>query len=151
MEFDNETALQGFAESVAPHLVGGDVLLLDGDLGAGKTSFTKGLARGLGITDYIKSPTFTLIREYPAGRLPLYHMDLYRLEGGGAGDLGLEEYFEGDGVSVVEWPDYLGEAMPESYLLIHFIKDDFDDNKRTLTFEAEGSRAKALLEALPIQ
>lgn len=76
-------------------------------------------------------------------------MDLYRLEGGGAGDLGLEEYFEGDGVSVVEWPDYLGEAMPESYLLIHFIKDDFDDNKRTLTFEAEGSRAKALLERCP--
>lgn len=150
MKFDNETALQAFAAQVAPYLAPGDVLLLDGDLGAGKTSFTKGLARGLGITDYIKSPTFTLIREYPAGRLPLYHMDLYRLEDGGAGDLGLEEYFEGDGVSVVEWPDYLGEALPDGYLLIHFLKDDFDDNKRTLTFEAVGPRAQALLAALNV-
>ncbi|WP_203623205.1 MULTISPECIES: tRNA (adenosine(37)-N6)-threonylcarbamoyltransferase complex ATPase subunit type 1 TsaE [unclassified Lacticaseibacillus] len=149
MEFKDETALQAFAAAVAPKLQAGDILLLDGDLGAGKTSFTKGLARGLGITDYIKSPTFTLIREYPDGRLPLYHMDLYRLEGGGAGDLGLEEYFEGDGVSVVEWPDYLGEAMPDAYLLIHFLKDEVDDNKRTLTFEAVGARAQALLAALP--
>lgn len=151
MEFADEAALQTFAAQAAPHLAAGDVLLLDGDLGAGKTSFTKGLARGLGITDYIKSPTFTLIREYPAGRLPLYHMDLYRLEDGGAGDLGLEEYFEGDGVSVVEWPDYLGEALPSDYLLIHFLKDDTDDNKRTLTFEAVGKRAQALLAALPIK
>ena len=149
MEFKDETALQAFAAAVAPKLQAGDILLLDGDLGAGKTSFTKGLARGLGITDYIKSPTFTLIREYPDGRLPLYHMDLYRLEGGGAGDLGLEEYFEGDGVSVVEWPDYLGEAMPDAYLLIHFLKDEVDDNKRTLTFEAAGARAQALFAALP--
>ncbi|MFD1440888.1 tRNA (adenosine(37)-N6)-threonylcarbamoyltransferase complex ATPase subunit type 1 TsaE [Lacticaseibacillus hegangensis] len=149
MEFKDETALQAFAAAVAPKLQAGDILLLDGDLGAGKTSFTKGLARGLGITDYIKSPTFTLIREYPDGRLPLYHMDLYRLEGGGAGDLGLEEYFEGDGVSVVEWPDYLGEAMPDAYLLIHFLKDEVDDSKRTLTFEAAGARAQALLAALP--
>ena len=148
MEFSDEASLQAFAQSLAPHLQAGDILLLDGDLGAGKTSFTKGLARGLGIADYIKSPTFTIIREYPDGALPLYHMDLYRLENGGAGDLGLEEYFEGDGVSVVEWPDFLGEATPEDYLLIHFLKDPDDDHKRTLTFEAVGPRAQALLAAI---
>ncbi len=87
-------------------LVAGDVLVLDGDLGAGKTTFTKGLAAGLEIPDIIKSPTFTIIHEYQDGRLPLYHMDAYRLENGGAEDLGLEEYFDGDGVSVVEWADY---------------------------------------------
>ena len=112
-DFTSEAALQSFAASLGPQLQAGDVLLLDGDLGAGKTSFTKGLAKGLGITDYVKSPTFTIVREYRHGRLPLYHMDLYRLEDGGAEDLGLEEYFEGDGVSVVEWPDFLGLSEPD--------------------------------------
>lgn len=121
-DFTGEAALQSFAASLGPQLQAGDVLLLDGDLGAGKTSFTKGLAKGLGITDYVKSPTFTIVREYRHGRLPLYHMDLYRLEDGGAEDLGLEEYFEGDGVSVVEWPDFLGLSEPETYLMIHFQK-----------------------------
>ncbi|WP_179394767.1 tRNA (adenosine(37)-N6)-threonylcarbamoyltransferase complex ATPase subunit type 1 TsaE [Lacticaseibacillus absianus] len=148
MEFLTEAELQAFACRLAPHLEAGDILLLDGDLGAGKTSFTKGLAQGLGLRDYIKSPTFTIIREYQGGRLPLYHMDIYRLEDGGAADLGLEEYFEGDGVSVVEWPDFLGVAMPEDYLLIHFHKDPTDDNKRTLTFEPVGTRAQQLLDAL---
>ena len=70
-DFTSEAALQSFAASLGPQLQAGDVLLLDGDLGAGKTSFTKGLAKGLGITDYVKSPTFTIIREYRHGRLPL--------------------------------------------------------------------------------
>ncbi|KRM72399.1 tRNA (adenosine(37)-N6)-threonylcarbamoyltransferase complex ATPase subunit type 1 TsaE [Lacticaseibacillus brantae] len=148
MEFDNETQLQAFATALADKLVPGDVLLLDGDLGAGKTSFTKGLAVGLGINDPIKSPTFTIVREYQDGRLPLYHMDIYRLEDGGAEDLGLEEYFEGDGVSVVEWPEFLRSALPETYVLIHFLKDDHDDDKRTLTFEAVGERAQQLIADL---
>ena len=74
-------------EKVGQLLKAGDVLVLDGDLGAGKTTFTKGLAKGLDIPDLIKSPTFTIIREYHDGRLPLYHMDAYRLENGGAEDL----------------------------------------------------------------
>ncbi|MCG4282308.1 tRNA (adenosine(37)-N6)-threonylcarbamoyltransferase complex ATPase subunit type 1 TsaE, partial [Lacticaseibacillus saniviri] len=101
MRIQNEAALQQFGKRLADLLQPGDVLLLDGDLGAGKTSLTKGIAEGLGIDAPIKSPTFTIIREYQQGRLPLYHMDIYRLENGGADDLGLEEYFEGDGVSVV--------------------------------------------------
>ena len=147
-DFTSEAALQAFAASLGPHLQAGDVLLLDGDLGAGKTSFTKGLAKGLGITDYVKSPTFTIIREYRHGRLPLYHMDLYRLENGGAEDLGLEEYFEGDGVSVVEWPDFQGLSEPETDLLIHFQKDDNSDTTRHLELVPRGPRYEALLQSL---
>ncbi len=80
----------------------GDNLVLTGDLGAGKTTLTKGIARGLGIEQMIKSPTYTIIREYDQGRLPLYHMDIYRVAASGA-DLGLDEYFEGEGLSVIEW------------------------------------------------
>ena len=80
----------------------GDNLVLTGDLGAGKTTLTKGIARGLGIEQMIKSPTYTIIREYDQGRLPLYHMDIYRVAASGA-DLGLDEYFEGEGLSDIEW------------------------------------------------
>lgn len=144
MEFANESALQAYAERLAEQLQPGAVLLLDGDLGAGKTSFTKGLARGLGIQEVIKSPTFTIVREYESGRLPLYHMDIYRLENGGAADLGLEEYFEGDGVSVVEWPQFLGVAMPEAYLLVQITKDPADDAKRNVLLTAHGANYQAL-------
>ncbi len=103
----NRDATIALGKKIGQQLVAGDVLVLDGDLGAGKTTFTKGLAAGLEIPDIIKSPTFTIIHEYQDGRLPLYHMDAYRLENGGAEDLGLEEYFDGDGVSVVEWAEFV--------------------------------------------
>lgn len=146
--FSGEPELQDWAATIAGVLEPGDVLLLDGDLGAGKTSFTKGLGKALGITQPIKSPTFTIIHEYPEGKLPLYHMDLYRLEDGGAGDLGLEEYFEGDGVSVVEWPDFLGYSTPEDFVTLHFHKDEDDDNKRTLDIEGHGPRGERLQMAI---
>ncbi|MFD1484556.1 tRNA (adenosine(37)-N6)-threonylcarbamoyltransferase complex ATPase subunit type 1 TsaE [Lacticaseibacillus baoqingensis] len=149
MDFASEEALQQWAKAtVAPKLQAGDVLLLDGDLGAGKTSLTKGLAAGLGIAGPIKSPTFTIVREYTDGRLPLYHMDIYRLENGGAEDLGLEEYFEGDGVCVVEWPEFLGVCLPADYVLIQIEKDDNDDDLRHLKVSGQGKRAQALAAAL---
>lgn len=146
--FPGEPEMQAFAARVATVLEPGDVLLLDGDLGAGKTSFTKGLGAALGIKQPIKSPTFTIIHEYPEGTLPLYHMDLYRLENGGADDLGLEEYFEGDGVSVVEWPEFLGLSAPTDDVTLHFHKDDTDDHRRTMTADARGQRGTELLAAL---
>ena len=86
----------------------GDILLLRGDLASGKTCFCSGLANGLGFEGDVSSPTFTLINEYKGGRLPLYHIDLYRVESKGSVEgLGLEEYFEGPGVCVVEWPERL--------------------------------------------
>ena len=133
------------AKQLGQQVQAGDVLLLDGDLGAGKTTFTKGLAAGLGIDSYIKSPTFTLIREYQDGRLPLYHMDVYRLEETGASDLGLEEYFDGDGVSVVEWSQFIAEELPSDYLTIHFNKDVSDDQVRTLVLDPHGAHYEALV------
>ncbi|MDG2980522.1 tRNA (adenosine(37)-N6)-threonylcarbamoyltransferase complex ATPase subunit type 1 TsaE [Latilactobacillus curvatus] len=133
------------AKQLGQQVQAGDVLLLDGDLGAGKTTFTKGLAAGLGIHRYIKSPTFTLIREYQDGRLPLYHMDVYRLEETGASDLGLEEYFDGDGVSVVEWSQFIAEELPSDYLTIHFNKDVSDDQVRTLVLDPHGAHYEALV------
>ena len=127
----NRDATIALGKKIGQQLVAGDVLVLDGDLGAGKTTFTKGLAAGLEIPDIIKSPTFTIIHEYQDGRLPLYHMDAYRLENGGAEDLGLEEYFDGDGVSVVEWAEFVEDELPADFLAINFKRTD-DDNTRVL-------------------
>ncbi|MDH5108635.1 tRNA (adenosine(37)-N6)-threonylcarbamoyltransferase complex ATPase subunit type 1 TsaE [Lentilactobacillus kefiri] len=143
-----ESAEQTMAigEKLAPYLQPQDLILLDGDLGAGKTTFTKGLAKGLVITKPIKSPTFTIIREYQDGRIPLYHMDVYRLEEGGGDDLGLEEYFNGDGVNVVEWSKFVADELPDKYLRIIFRRDDSQgDNVRTLTFEAKGDRFEKMI------
>ena len=95
----------------------GDCVALIGDLGAGKTVFTKGVAKGLGVRNarYVNSPTFVIIKEYE-GRFPLYHFDLYRLDGhSGFDDMNYEEYFYGDGVTVIEWADKIRELLPDRY------------------------------------
>lgn len=137
VEMDSRDATIALGQKIGQQLAAGDVLVLDGDLGAGKTTFTKGLAKGLEIPDIIKSPTFTIIHEYHDGRLPLYHMDAYRLENGGAEDLGLEEYFDSDGVSVVEWAEFVADELPADFLAIHFRRTD-DESKRVLEFEPHG-------------
>ncbi|AVL00364.1 tRNA (adenosine(37)-N6)-threonylcarbamoyltransferase complex ATPase subunit type 1 TsaE [Pediococcus inopinatus] len=135
-------------EQLANSLKPNDVILLDGDLGAGKTTFTKGLAKGLGIKRYVKSPTFTIIHEYREGRMPLFHMDVYRLEDGGGDDLGWDEYFYGDGVSVIEWSQFIQDYLPEDYLRITLKRNDESDNQRTLAFDAQGERYTTLLNDL---
>ena len=143
----NRDAAIALGKKIGQQLVAGDVLVLDGDLGAGKTTFTKGLAAGLEIPDIIKSPTFTIIHEYQDGRLPLYHMDAYRLENGGAEDLGLEEYFDGDGVSVVEWAEFVEDELPADFLAIHFKRTD-DDNTRVLEFEPHGQHFDQIVKSV---
>jgi tRNA threonylcarbamoyladenosine biosynthesis protein TsaE len=105
---------EALGEELAPVFQAGDVLLLEGPLGAGKTCLTRGLARGLGADpEAVLSPTFTLVREVLGGRLDLHHIDLYRLQGPReAAALGLEELFDGRGLSVVEWPERLGPLSP---------------------------------------
>lgn len=126
----------------------GDVVCLIGDLGAGKTSLAQGLARGLGVNDQVTSPTFTLINEYK-GRLPLYHMDLYRLEGADElADLGYEEYVYGDGVTVMEWADRVMEALPRERLDIKLYAADDELDQRRLVFEPAGRRFLHLTEEL---
>ena len=108
---EEETA--AVARELAALVQAGDVILLSGNLGAGKTAFVRGLAAGLGIDpDEVSSPTFTLVHEYRGGRLTLYHADLYRLERVATEDLGLEEMGVSDGVLAIEWPDRLSHAMP---------------------------------------
>jgi len=98
----------------------GDVFCLCGNLGAGKTVFTQGFAKGLGYKGRVTSPTFTLVNEYVGGRLPLYHFDLYRLEGGEEDmeSIGYEDYFFGNGVCLVEWAEIAKDAMPEKAIWI---------------------------------
>jgi tRNA threonylcarbamoyladenosine biosynthesis protein TsaE len=104
---------EALAAALAPRLKAGDVILLQGELGAGKTCFTRGLARALGHPETVLSPTFQLLREHRGGLLDLFHIDLYRLNGPAeAASLGLEEVFDGSGVSVVEWPERLGALAP---------------------------------------
>lgn len=118
-----------------------DVILLDGDLSAGKTTFTKGIGEALGITRVINSPTFTIVKSY-SGKYKLYHMDLYRLDGLG-NDFDLYEYFESDGICIVEWPYQVSDLLPQEYLKINIKR--LDETKREFSFEAHGSRYEELL------
>lgn len=145
--FDRPEDTQALGAQLATGLAAGDVLVLNGDLGAGKTTFTKGLAKGLGIKAVIKSPTFTIVREYQGGRLPLYHMDVYRLENGGGADLGLDEYFDGSGVSVVEWAQFVEDELPPDYLAITFTRTD-QENERLLTLTPHGDHFDHLVAGL---
>lgn len=127
----------------------GDVILLEGPLGSGKTMLTQGIAEGLGITDYITSPSFTLINEYrlrdSGGRLPLYHIDLYRL-GDAAKEgvaMGMEEYIYGDGLCVIEWADRAPDLTPPDHLLIRM--SIVTDTKRGLYMAPRGEHYLALL------
>ncbi|MDF2607540.1 MAG: ATP-binding protein [Bacillales bacterium] len=108
----------------------GSIITLEGDLGAGKTTFTKGLAKGLQIERNVNSPTFTIIKEYK-GRLPLYHMDVYRVESSEE-DLGFDEYFFGDGVTVVEWAHLIEDQLPKKRLEI--VIKNISENERQFTF-----------------
>lgn len=133
---------------VAKRLKKGDIICLYGKLGSGKTVLSKGIAWGLGLPiDKVISPTFVLIRQYPNARLPLYHFDLYRL--GLFKEitaLGYEEYFYGEGVSVIEWADRLGCLLPEEYLKIQL--SITSDKRRCLSFSSFGKRYKELLEGI---
>jgi len=138
-----EETLQ-FSKELAQKLQPGDVITLEGDLGAGKTTFTKGLAVGLDITKNVSSPTFTIIKEYN-GRLPLYHMDVYRLEDSYE-DLGFDEYFEGQGVTVVEWAHLIEDQLPNELLQIKITHGE--ENSRILSIKPKGKRYEMLCKEL---
>jgi tRNA threonylcarbamoyladenosine biosynthesis protein TsaE len=131
-------------------LQSGDVVLLTGNLGAGKTAFTQGIAQGLGVVGPVSSPTFTLLKEY-TGRIPLYHFDLYRIEDPAELDaLGFDDYFFGDGVAVVEWAergeDERAMPWPEDALRVAIVRAG--PQERVLRLSAAGPRGEALLAGL---
>ena len=123
IKIKNENETENFGRRLGESLSAGDVVAMVGDLGTGKTTLTGYIARGLGIKETVSSPTFTIIKEYNSGRLPLYHFDVYRI-----GDpeelfnIGADEYFDGDGVCVVEWADLVSEELPENskYIFIEY-------------------------------
>ena len=120
-----------------PHML----MTLNGDLGAGKTTFTKGIGKGLGVKKIINSPTFTIVKEYQ-GRWPLYHFDAYRLEGENE-ELGFEEMFENDGVCVIEWPMYIQDILPQAITIKRI-----DDSKREFILNPIGKRYEELVEEI---
>ena len=144
----NEAQMLDFAEKLGRKLEAGDIIVLTGELGAGKTTFVKGLALGLDIDQMIKSPTYTIVREYDQGRLPLYHMDVYRI-GDDPDSFDMDDYLFGEGVSVIEWGELLGRDLPDDYLEILFDKyaESFaTDANRDIKLVAHGARYEQLVK-----
>ena len=152
LTIENEEATRAFGLELAEEARPGQVIALIGDLGTGKTALTRYIAEGLGIRGKISSPTFTIVKEYHSGRLPLYHFDVYRLAGdndilsgqdiqGEEGkairehaidelyNIGADEYFEGDGLTVIEWADLIEEALPEDTRRIYMEYGENDDQR----------------------
>lgn len=140
---------RALAARLGAQLEAGDTLCLVGDLGAGKTTFTQGLALGLGLPpdEPVNSPTFTLVSEHPGGRVPLYHFDVYRLpDSSGLYDLAFDEYLSGDGVVVIEWADKITDALPAGRLDITLTADGPDT--RQIVMAAWGERAEELVASI---
>ena len=126
----------------------GDIICLTGDLGTGKTHITKGIARGLNITDIITSPTFTIVNEYNSGRLKLNHFDVYRVsDPDEVYAIGFDDYIFSDAVSIIEWANYIEEILPKEYLHIHISKDiNKDENYRKITITPYGEKYNYIKE-----
>ncbi len=127
IRLNSETDTRALGLRIAEAAEPGDVVALIGDLGTGKTALTKYIAEGLGIKGDISSPTFTIVKEYRSGRMPLYHFDVYRL---GSGDelldIGAEEMLDGDGLCVIEWADIVADVLPEDALAVRL---DYGENE----------------------
>lgn len=143
---NNTKETEKFGLALGSKLKGSDVICLNGDLGAGKTTLTKSIGKGMGIDDYITSPTFNIINEYYSD-LNLYHFDTYRLENiDDVEYLGFDEYFYSDGVCIIEWADRIKEFLPDQYLELNIKK--IDDDKREIELIAFGDRPAELLEEI---
>jgi len=135
---DSADQTRRLAQKIAADLDSGVVLALTGDLGSGKTCFVQGLARGLQVPEQcpITSPTFTLVNEY-SGRLPLFHVDLYRIEDvADIEDLGLDDLLDGEGITAIEWAERIRSMLPEDFMEIHF--EILDDERRKITISGYG-------------
>ena len=131
-------------------LKAGDILCLNGDLGAGKTTLSKYIGLGLGVEDYITSPTFNLIKEYK-GRLTMYHFDVYRLEGvDDLYDLGFDEYFYGNGVCIIEWANKIQEILPEEKIVLDIEKGQ-DLDERLISIHGKGQTYEDIIKELKVK
>lgn len=133
------------AENIESEKFPGMVICLEGELGSGKTVFVKGFAKSLGITETITSPTFTLIKEYHSGEMPLYHMDVYRIEESD-GTIGFKDYFNSDAISIIEWADMIEDELPKERLEIEFKL--VDENTRILVLKPFGDKYEDLVNSV---
>lgn len=132
----SEAETEALGARLAAVLAPGTVVAYRGGLGMGKTAFTRGLARGLGYKGRVTSPTFTIVNEYEGGRLPLFHFDMYRLEGADAlFDIGWEDYLDRGGVCAVEWSELTEEALPPETVFVTIARSPEGENARVITIE----------------
>jgi len=142
----NEAETVALGAKLGSMLQPGDIIALTGELGAGKTTLTKGIARGAGVEAEVYSPTFTLIHEH-RGRIPFYHVDLYRLESENLmPDIGIEEYLYGSGVTVIEWSERMGSLLPDSALRVRLSADD--DTGREIELSSSSPRWTDVIKEL---
>ena len=141
----SEENTKNFAKQFATHLQKGDVLVLTGDLGSGKTKFTEGILSYFNLEDEISSPTFTIVNEYCKKDINIYHFDVYRLE---SSDefyaIGGDEYFE-KGICIIEWGELIQDALPQEYLHIKFERDNNNENSRIINIISYGNKYDSLL------
>ena len=144
----NPEHTKSLGKTLSAHLFPGAIVCLSGDLGAGKTAFVQGIGEGLGIQEHITSPTYTIINEYYSGSIPLYHFDVYRL---GSPEevleLGCDEYFFGEGISVIEWADNIVDMIPDERIWISINLRD-NPEEREIIYKADGDVYQELLKEL---
>ena len=132
------------AQNIESEKFPGMTICLNGDLGSGKTIFVKGFASALGIEDNITSPTFNIVKEYMSGEMPLYHMDVYRIDDNS--DFGVEDYFNKDGVCIIEWSELIEDRLPQERIDIYF--RIVDENTRVLVFKPKGIKYEELCDSV---
>ena len=136
ISINNLDELNHFANVLVRHLEPSDLILLNGDLGAGKTTLTQFIGKHLGVKRNINSPTFNIIKSYKGGNLKLHHMDCYRLEDSDE-DLGFDEYFQDEGITIIEWSQFIQDLLPKEHLIINI--ETLSETKRTIKLEAQGT------------
>lgn len=148
LEINSAAKMQKLGAALGETAQAHDLLLLNGDLGAGKTTLTQGLGRALGIKRPVKSPTFTIVREYREAKLPLFHMDFYRLETDDLSSIDLNGYLGEPGLVVIEWPQLIMRDLPDRYLqlIIRRVDDSWASTKRTVEFKPHGKRNEEWLK-----
>lgn len=136
ISINNLDELNHFANVLVRHLEPSDLILLNGDLGAGKTTLTQFIGKHLGVKRNINSPTFNIIKSYKGSNLKLHHMDCYRLEDSDE-DLGFDEYFQDEGITIIEWSQFIQDLLPKEHLIINI--ETLSKTKRTIKLEAQGT------------
>lgn len=142
---NSEDETEELAQNIESEHFPGMVICLNGDLGSGKTFFTKSFASAMGINETITSPTFNIIKEYPDGELPLYHMDVYRLDEQN-NNLGIEDYYDKGGVTIIEWADMISDILPDERLDVKI--KIVDENTRIFIFTPHGKKYEDICEAI---